>query len=141
MTTKKKTSTTASEESRALILIMLDNTKKRVEIPKNSKVTYGPALPMASKNSYGGLQDPTGVLRIYRSGTDVIAMFRNVKEFWEEGLKIVKQVRNVSSNNQSNNITRSDGSKVVQDFLTVTESFDVVEEQVFISAKEEEQPF
>ena len=75
-----------SEESRTVLVVMNDGSKRRVsDIPKDAKITYGPVSP--GKNGYGS----ENALRIYTSASNQLAVFVGVKEFRDEALTVQTQ--------------------------------------------------
>lgn len=119
---------TEKADQRNLILIMADGGKKRVEVPEGCKVTYGPVFPMKSGNKYASASDTEAALRIYKSQTNVIAVFRGVREFWEEGLKIERRVKNTNQDASTKKEFKKDGSLVADSKQKLEETFDTIEE-------------
>ena len=75
---------------RVLIVYLGGGTEKKVEIPNDSKITFGPALPGIRKNGdYGGPSEYA--LRVYKGATEkagLLAVFTGVREFRENTIKV-----------------------------------------------------
>lgn len=68
----------------------------RFVIPDGCRMTFGQILPEAKRemNTDGGEYDPG--LRVYR-GTDVLAVFRGVKWFRDDTIKVERRAVNVDA--------------------------------------------
>lgn len=77
---------------RQLIVKMVDG-EKRISIPKDAKLTFGPAIPGPSKDRGFGPREMEYALRVYLKTKDnLIAIFTGVREFREIDMPVEKLV-------------------------------------------------
>lgn len=86
----KKDAIKALEGNRTIVMTLSgrfgESKKRKVTIPKNYDLTFGPFVPG------GGKVDGTKALRIYNERDQVMACFTDVDSFFEESLDISKLV-------------------------------------------------
>ena len=82
-------------DEKTYILIHDDNTRKRITVPANWKVTFGPAaIGMNSNKSGSNLKMPLA-LRFYEDEKHQRAIFTDVKSFMDSSIKIEEEIVNV----------------------------------------------
>lgn len=84
--------------TKILCLRLGNNEETRVEVPADSKVTFGPAIPgPLRRGDYSSLAEYA--IRVYNGATEkagLLAVFTNVREFREESIKISKLIHRES---------------------------------------------
>lgn len=94
---KKKQPEEIKEESvvtRELLLLTARDGEKKIVIPADAKITFGPAIPYVGKSGYGGNREPGEyALRIYQGTKEnLIAVFTGVREFRDVNMPVAKKV-------------------------------------------------
>ena len=77
-----------------ILLVKMDDGEKRIHIPKDAKITFGPSIPGPSKNDrFGGPRNMEYALRVYmKTKENLIAIFTGVREFREHDMPVEKLV-------------------------------------------------
>lgn len=79
----------------ARILIVTDGVGaiRKIKIPLDSKVTFGPAIPAPARGNFDGTREYA--LRVYEGKTEksgLLAVFTNVREFKDECIEVSKLI-------------------------------------------------
>ena len=76
-----------------ILIVKMADCEKRIHIPKDAKITFGPSIPGNTKDRFGGPREMEYALRIYlKSKDNLIAIFTGVREFREHDMPVEKLV-------------------------------------------------
>lgn len=81
----------AKEQMKTYIIHHEDGTKRRITVPEDWKVTFGPAARGANKSTSGTTYKIPMALRFYESETKQRAIFTDVVSFRDASIKIEEE--------------------------------------------------
>ena len=110
----------ADVKEKTYILIHDDGTRKKITVPENWKVTFGPAAKgMNSSNNGTNLKMPLA-LRFYEDEKHQRAIFTDVKSFMDSSIKIEEEIVNIK---EKDGFVECDGVKKRTTFQAKTKEW------------------
>ena len=108
-------------KEKTYILVHDDNTRKKITVPENWKVTFGPAAAGSNRgtNSTNNLKMPMA-LRFYEDEKHQRAIFTDVKSFMDSRIKIEEEIVSVQ---EKDGFVECDGVKKRTTFQAKTKEW------------------